>query len=119
MDGHRYIMDAQCATAENPECKDGHFVTAPSGEVMSEEEEDMEEDKGDQLNQNERERLSSPAQSNPHKRQSSELAHWTCHSEGEIRKTHSTVINKNRFTLSFFHYFPFFSRGLGKQIIII
>lgn len=88
-------MDTQCATTTKPEYKNSHLTTPATslgsggrdGEVMSEEEEEMEEDKVDQLNKNERERLSTLTQNNPLERkaqpQSSELAQWTCHSEGE------------------------------------
>lgn len=88
-------MDTQCATTTNPEYKNSHLIAPATslggggrdGEVMSEEEEEMEEDKVDQLNKNERERLSTLTQNNPleHKAkpQSSDLAQWTCHSEGE------------------------------------
>lgn len=104
VDGHRYIMDTQCATTTNPEYKNSHLITPATslgsggrdGEVMSEEEEEMEEDKVDQLNKNERERLSTLTQNNPleHKAQpqSSELAQWTCHSEGETKKNR-TLLN--------------------------
>lgn len=88
-------MDTQCATTTNPEYKNSHSVTPAAslgrgrrdGEMMLEEEEELEEDKEDQLNKNERKRLSNPTQNNPleHKAQpqSSELAQWSCHSEGE------------------------------------
>lgn len=84
-------MDTQCATTTNPKYKNSHLITpGRDGEMMSEEEEEPGEDKEDQLNKNEMERLSTPTQNKPleHKAQaqSSELAQWTCHSEGETEK---------------------------------
>lgn len=80
-------MDTQCATTTNPEYK--NRSGGRDGEMMSEGEEEMEEDK-DQLNKSVRERLSTSTQNNPleHKAQpqSSELAQWTCHSEGETKE---------------------------------
>lgn len=92
-DGHRYIMDTQCVASTSPEYDNNHFHTAATsggrdGEKM--EEEEMEEGKEGQLNKHERERCSTPTQNTPlahlTQPQSSEVAQWTCHSEGETCK---------------------------------
>lgn len=77
-------MDAQCAT----EHKNSRPVGP--GETVSEEGEEMEEEKEEQLKKHERERPGAPAQSSPLERtaraQSAELAPWTCRSEGEAKR---------------------------------
>lgn len=119
-------MDTQCATTANPEYSNSHLITPATslgsggrdGEMMSGEEE-TEGEKEDQLNKNEREKLSIPTQNNPleHTAQarSSDLAQWTCHSEGETEKSQTGAVLhmvKYRFTISFsfyiFHHFNFF-----------
>lgn len=137
VDGHRYIMDTQCATTANPEHKNSHLIAPAAaslgsggrdGEMMSGEEE-TEGDKEDQLNKNERERLSIPTQNNPleHAAQarSSDLAQWTCHSEGETGKSQTAAgllhMVKYKFTISrffffIFHHFNFFKGWAEKNL---
>lgn len=122
VDGHRYIMDTQCATTTNPEYKNSHLITpGRDGELLSEEEEEMEEDREGQLNKNER--LSTPAQSNPleHKAQtqSSELAQWTCHSEGETQTVKEAELAHGwLFKYGIFTIFIFSVGGLKKILIV-
>ena len=86
-------MDTQCVASTSPEYDNNHFITAATsgcrdGEKM--EEEEMEEGKEGQLNKHESERCSTPTQNTPlahlTQPQSSEVAQWTCHSEGETCK---------------------------------
>ncbi|XP_041795314.1 zinc finger protein 276 isoform X2 [Chelmon rostratus] len=92
VDGHRYIMDTQCAAATNP----GYTMNLSSGAlgsgngdgVMSEEEEQEEEDGEEKPSRNERTpvgSISTLAQHSPPavtaQTQSSALAHWTSNTE--------------------------------------
>ncbi|XP_076589825.1 zinc finger protein 276 isoform X2 [Chaetodon auriga] len=91
VDGHRYIMDTQCAAATNP----GYTMNFSSGAlgsgngdgVMSEEEEQEEEEDGEEKpsgnGRTPAEMISTLAQHGPPAvTQSSALAHWTSNAEG-------------------------------------
>lgn len=81
-------MDTRCAITTAPEPTFSGALESGRGDGRISE--DVEEDKEDQPNKNEKGSSGTPSQNNPHEHkaqtQSSALAQWTCNNEGGTEK---------------------------------